>query len=100
MKTLKDIVFRMVANKQLSAAQAMQLVGELGGEWGKPATSGRREIAVIGISGRFPGATSTQTFWENLRQGKSGISEVPASRWDNAAWYDPDPRKPNKTNCK
>lgn len=32
------------------------------------------EIAVIGMSGRFPGADNTEEFWENIREGKEGIS--------------------------
>ncbi|MFA5956079.1 SDR family NAD(P)-dependent oxidoreductase [Hyphomicrobium sp.] len=30
-------------------------------------------IAVIGISGRFPGAGSVGTFWKNLREGRESI---------------------------
>lgn len=33
-----------------------------------------REIAVIGMSCRFPGAKSVDEFWENLRQGNETIS--------------------------
>jgi acyl transferase domain-containing protein len=32
------------------------------------------EIAVIGMSGRFPGAENINDFWANLRNGKEGIS--------------------------
>ncbi len=31
------------------------------------------EIAIIGMAGRFPGASNIDIFWENLREGKSGI---------------------------
>ncbi|MBL6449613.1 amino acid adenylation domain-containing protein [Fulvivirga sp. 29W222] len=34
------------------------------------------EIAIIGISGRFPGAENITTFWENLKSGVSGIKEL------------------------
>ena len=37
-----------------------------------PATTGL-EIAIIGMAGRFPGARDVETFWQNLRQGISGI---------------------------
>jgi acyl transferase domain-containing protein/acyl carrier protein len=59
-----------------------------------------RDIAVIGISGRFPGARDIMEFWELLSQGKSGITEVPIHRWDIRDYYDPDPEAPNKTYCK
>lgn len=32
------------------------------------------EIAVIGMSGRFPGARNVETFWENLKNGVESIS--------------------------
>ena len=32
------------------------------------------EIAVIGISGRFPGANNTGIFWNNLKKGIESIS--------------------------
>ncbi|HKS30078.1 MAG TPA: beta-ketoacyl synthase N-terminal-like domain-containing protein [Pyrinomonadaceae bacterium] len=31
-------------------------------------------IAIIGMSGRFPGAQSVAEFWENLREGRESIS--------------------------
>lgn len=33
-----------------------------------------QDIAIIGMSGRFPGAKDIPTFWNNLVQGKEGIS--------------------------
>ncbi|MFD5410306.1 SDR family NAD(P)-dependent oxidoreductase [Streptomyces nojiriensis] len=42
-------------------------------------------IAVVGISGRYPGARTLDEFWENLRAGRDGITEVPADRWDHRA---------------
>lgn len=32
------------------------------------------EVAVIGISGRFPGANNINVFWENLKKGKECIT--------------------------
>lgn len=50
--------------------------------------SGRDEpIAVIGMSGRFPGADSTSELWPLLAAGKSVISEVPKERWDWREYY-------------
>ena len=31
------------------------------------------ELAVIGMAGRFPGASSIGEFWENLKAGKESI---------------------------
>jgi acyl transferase domain-containing protein len=31
-------------------------------------------IAIIGMAGRFPGAENVETFWDNLEQGREGIT--------------------------
>ena len=55
------------------------------------------QIAIIGLSGRFPGgANDPNTFWELLKQGYDGITEVPPSRWDIDSYYDPDPEASGK----
>lgn len=53
----------------------------------------QEEIAIIGISGRYPMASDLHEFWQNLQQGKDCITEVPASRWDVSRYYDPDPEQ-------
>jgi|HubBroStandDraft_1064217.scaffolds.fasta_scaffold00052_11 acyl transferase domain-containing protein/acyl carrier protein len=58
------------------------------------------DIAVIGMSGRFPGAASIEAFWANLAAGVDSVGEVPATRWDHAAIFDPEPRRPGKTYCR
>lgn len=40
------------------------------------------DIAIIGMSGRYPGANNINEFWQNLIAGKDCISEVPKERWD------------------
>ena len=40
------------------------------------------EIAVIGMSGRFPGADDPQTFWRNLIEGRDAVGELPARYLD------------------
>ncbi|PSL48187.1 acyl transferase domain-containing protein [Chitinophaga niastensis] len=58
------------------------------------------QVAVIGMSGRFPMAADLTQFWNNLLEGKDCITEIPESRWDWKAYYG-DPRKEvNKTNVK
>ena len=50
------------------------------------------EVAVIGMSGLFPGAANTDEFWQNLCDAKNAITEVPSNRWrEFSDWYDPDP---------
>ena len=39
------------------------------------------DVAVIGVSGRFPAAENVDALWANLVQGKSSITEIPEERW-------------------
>ncbi|TGO03690.1 hypothetical protein PN36_02185 [Candidatus Thiomargarita nelsonii] len=56
-------------------------------------------IAIIGIGCRFPGGAKTpETFWQILRDGVDAIQEVPVSRWDINAFYEPD--TPGKMNTR
>jgi polyketide synthase PksN len=58
------------------------------------------DIAIIGVSGRYPGATNIQEFWRNLRDGKECITEIPKDRWDHSLYYDEDKNKVGKTYSK
>ncbi|WP_438426452.1 SDR family NAD(P)-dependent oxidoreductase [Aquimarina macrocephali] len=50
-------------------------------------------IAIIGLSGRYPKATNIEAYWNNLRDGKDCITEVPKNRWDWHEYYSPDRNK-------
>lgn len=63
------------------------------------APAGRREspaIAVIGMAGTFPGCPGIDDYWDLLKAGRDGISEVPADRWDVDAYYSENPDQPGK----
>ena len=47
-----------------------------------------RDIAIIGMSGRFPGANNLDEYWKNLISGKDCISIIPKNRWDWEKYYD------------
>ncbi|MFZ0483434.1 MAG: beta-ketoacyl synthase N-terminal-like domain-containing protein, partial [Desulfobacterales bacterium] len=38
-------------------------------------------IAVVGMSGLFPGASNLDTFWQNIANKKDTSTEVPPGRW-------------------
>ncbi|MGB9513234.1 MAG: beta-ketoacyl synthase N-terminal-like domain-containing protein, partial [Candidatus Acidiferrum sp.] len=57
-------------------------------------------IAIIGIGCRFPGANDPTAFWQLLRDGVDAIREVPADRFDQNAFYHPDPTIPGKMNTR
>ncbi|WP_371826131.1 beta-ketoacyl synthase N-terminal-like domain-containing protein [Photobacterium sp. GJ3] len=48
------------------------------------------DIAIIGMSGQFPGANNTEEFWSNLAAGTASITEVPISRWDYRETFNED----------
>ncbi|HEX7317941.1 MAG TPA: beta-ketoacyl synthase N-terminal-like domain-containing protein, partial [Pyrinomonadaceae bacterium] len=55
------------------------------------------DIAIIGVAGRYPQAPDLHRLWLNLRAGRDCVTEVPASRWDHARFFDPSRRAPGKT---
>jgi polyketide synthase PksN len=55
----------------------------------RPLPTRDEPIAVIGMSGRFPGAQDVGEFWNVLAAGKSMISEIPSNRWDWREYYEP-----------
>ncbi|WP_306602431.1 non-ribosomal peptide synthetase [Azonexus sp.] len=57
-------------------------------------------IAIVGLAGRYPGAGNLDEFWANLVAGRDCVSEVPAARWDHAAYYDSARGVAGKTNSK
>ncbi len=67
-----------------------------------PVAAARRQdssepIAIVGMACRIPGgANDPRAYWELLREGRSGIREVPRERWSIDDVYDPDPNAPGK----
>ena len=55
-------------------------------------------IAIIGLSCRFPNAANKDAYWNLLKNGLSGIKEVPADRWDLETYFDEDVNKKGKMN--
>ncbi len=57
----------------------------------------REPIAIVGVGCRIPGgANGPEKFWQLLREGRSGVREIPRDRWDIEAYYDPNPDTPGK----
>ncbi|GER89945.1 polyketide synthase PksM [Dictyobacter vulcani] len=57
-------------------------------------------IAIIGMSGRFPQADSVSELWDNLKNGKDCITEIPRERWDWREYYGDPHREVGKANSK
>ena len=48
------------------------------------------DVAIVGLSGRYPQSVDLAAFWDNLRNGVDCITEIPPDRWDWRKYYNPD----------
>ena len=86
---------------QLSPQRLALLAAELQSKLENAEREKSAPIAVVGMSCRFPGgANNPEAYWEMLRAGVDAVTEVPASRWDIDAYYDPDLDAPGKMNTR
>ncbi|WP_095190425.1 SDR family NAD(P)-dependent oxidoreductase [Pseudomonas sp. Irchel 3E19] len=99
--TTTDIL-NLVKDGHISLVQGRDLLRLVAGN-GQPVReqpAGAMDIAIIGMSGRFPGADSTSAFWDNLKAGRNSVAQIPASRWDSRDYFDPDRNARNKSYSK
>ncbi|MDQ5822438.1 MAG: acyltransferase domain-containing protein, partial [Actinomycetota bacterium] len=62
----------------------------------QPGAPAPDRVAIIGVSCRFPKASSLDDFWELLIDGSDAVREIPPERWDVDALYDASPDAPGK----
>src|SRR3954451_5810132 len=48
-----------------------------------------RDIAIVGLGCRFPGAPDLFAFWANILANRDVLREVPADRWPVETFHDP-----------
>jgi polyketide synthase PksN len=65
-----------------------------------PQPNTHKDIAIVGLAGRYPQAENLQEFWRNLRSGRDCITEIPSERWDHQLYYDADPDQAGKSYSK
>ncbi|MFS0762819.1 amino acid adenylation domain-containing protein [Peribacillus phoenicis] len=53
----------------------------------EPESSKNQDVAVIGISGKYPHASNLESLWVNLISSKDCIEEVPEERWKASQYY-------------
>jgi thioester reductase-like protein len=59
--------------------------------------SNNQPLAIIGLGCRFPGGvTDANSYWQLLIRGGSGITEVPANRWNWQNYYHPNSEIPGR----
>ena len=63
-------------------------------------SSVNQEVAIIGISGRFPGSSNLDEFWDHLVANDDLITEVPLSRWNWRDHFGDPIEVPGKTKVK
>ena len=49
-----------------------------------------KDVAIVGMSGYFPGSKDINEFWENISQSKDLIKEIPEDHWDYRPWFSED----------
>jgi acyl transferase domain-containing protein len=75
--------------RKRAAARAVRAAGRAG-----------NDVAIIGVSGRFPQARTVAEFWENLKNGKDCVTEIPPERWDAEKYFDARKGIPGKSYSK
>lgn len=87
-------MFAKLKNNELDINTASEILKSK-----KSIKSNYMPIAIIGMSGRYPGASDLDKFWQNLHNGVDSVIEIPKSRWDNDIYYS-EKNNSGKTNCK
>ncbi|HVI46509.1 MAG TPA: SDR family NAD(P)-dependent oxidoreductase [Chitinophaga sp.] len=62
--------------------------------------SGRTDIAIIGVAGSYPGAENIYQLWDNLKNEKDSVIEIPSNRWDYHLHFDEAKASSGKAGCK
>ncbi|KAH7036481.1 polyketide synthase-like protein [Macrophomina phaseolina] len=94
-----------IANSLISALRAggqTAITGRDHSSWARPVETGtgrtqNDKIAIVGMSGRFPGAATAEKLWELLEAGLDVHREVPSDRFDAQAHCDPSGKGKNKS---
>ncbi|KAK7719260.1 polyketide synthase [Botryosphaeria dothidea] len=94
-----------VANSLVSALRAggqTAITGRDHASWAPPTETGtgrtqNDKVAIVGMSGRFPGAANAEKLWELLEAGLDVHREVPSDRFDAQAHCDPSGKGKNKS---
>lgn len=102
-KKLQELVASLTEEQQQSLYE--QIVKPRTGDQahGEGKRPRQYDIAIIGLSGRYPQSDNHYDFWQGLQSGKNFIEEVPASRWDHRRYYEPQVNKSfvsQKTRCR
>ncbi len=90
---MSDVAQRIAA---LSPERRALLAKRLAAAGEAPRRLGDAPVGIVGLACRFPGAPNEHAFWRLLAEGRDGVTEVPADRWQASALYHPDPSVPGR----
>src|SRR3954462_13839169 len=83
--TLRELVFRMVAEGELTPEAAMAFLRResdlVSTAAGADAATPSRDIAVVGMAGRFGDAPDLDAYWRMIEAGGHCLVEMPPRRW-------------------
>lgn len=60
----------------------------------------RKDIAIIGVAGRYPMSDDIYEFWDNLKNGRNCTGVIPKDRWNWEEYYDPNNQVQGKSYSK
>ncbi|MBH5320334.1 hypothetical protein I6N90_21310 [Paenibacillus sp. GSMTC-2017] len=83
MDNLVSQIFEQVTAGRIDKDAALQLLRTIK----KEPTSMSKDIAIIGLSLKMPGASNLEQFWDNIEQGRDLIGPFPATRQQDSAGF-------------
>ncbi|MGY0063723.1 SDR family NAD(P)-dependent oxidoreductase [Streptomyces sp. LZ34] len=98
-KDLESLARHLAATRREQVPSGRERAGPAAPEPGVPVSSAQApvdadeatvtgDIAVIGLSGRYPQAPTLAEFAANLAAGRDCVTEIPAERWDHRDYPD------------
>lgn len=87
MEKLKEYIYSQLADKKLSVTEARELLKEMKTNDDNRQVEQNKDIAVIGMAGRFGDAEDLDIFWDALKNGKDFVQELPTSRQEHVTEY-------------
>lgn len=96
MNNTKKYILSQVASQNLTPDEAAIYLGEMNG----PGHNGGKDIAIIGIAGRFGASSDLEEFWDFLEKGVNCIRKFPQCRLNDYKDMIRNPHYVEFTGCK
>lgn len=81
-------VLELLSDEGESAAESTSAPAQIADEVRAVA---REDVAIVGMSCRFPGAQNVDEFWDNLLNKVDSVRDIPDDRWDIDRFYSEQP---------